>query len=132
MSEATDQILAPATADSGSLRPKLAAAGGLLGALAASACCIVPLLLFSLGIGGAWIGRLGALQPYQPLFIAFSLGLVGYGYWLVYRKAKQACVDNQACARPLPNQLVKGTLWGATILIVLAIAWPYLVPVILS
>jgi mercuric ion transport protein len=31
----------------------LAAAGGVLGALAASSCCMVPLVLFALGIGGA-------------------------------------------------------------------------------
>jgi mercuric ion transport protein len=46
----------------------LAAAGGLLGALAASSCCIVPLALFTLGVGGAWIGNLAALEPYQPYF----------------------------------------------------------------
>jgi mercuric ion transport protein len=31
----------------------LMAAGGLLGALAASSCCILPVVLFSLGISGA-------------------------------------------------------------------------------
>ena len=37
-----------------------AAAGGILGALAASSCCILPLALFMLGISGAWIGNLTA------------------------------------------------------------------------
>jgi len=32
---------------------KLVAAGGILGAIAASSCCIAPLVLFSLGISGA-------------------------------------------------------------------------------
>jgi mercuric ion transport protein len=32
-------------------------AHGLLGALAASSCCILPLVLFSLGVSGAWIGN---------------------------------------------------------------------------
>ncbi|WP_342634038.1 mercuric transporter MerT family protein [Mesorhizobium waimense] len=44
-------------------RQRLLVAGGLLGALAASSCCIVPLVLFSLGIGGAWISNLTALAP---------------------------------------------------------------------
>jgi mercuric ion transport protein len=35
----------------------LMAAGGLLGALAASSCCILPLVLFGLGVSGAWIGN---------------------------------------------------------------------------
>ena len=37
------------------------ALGGILGAIAASSCCIVPLVLFSLGATGAWVGNLGAL-----------------------------------------------------------------------
>src|SRR5258708_11919123 len=55
-------------------RQRLVAAGGILGALAASSCCIVPLILFSFGIGGAWIGNLTALAPYQPLFVARTAG----------------------------------------------------------
>src|SRR5258708_16920370 len=55
-------------------RQRLVAAGGILGALAASSCCIVPLILFSLGIGGAWIGNLTALAPYKPLFVAGRRG----------------------------------------------------------
>src|SRR5260221_7710285 len=47
-------------------RQYLVAAGGLLGAVAASSCCIVPLILFGLGVSGAWIGNLTRLAPYQP------------------------------------------------------------------
>jgi mercuric ion transport protein len=36
---------------------QLMAAGGLLGALAASSCCVLPLALFALGVSGAWIGN---------------------------------------------------------------------------
>ena len=116
--------------DSG--KAKLIAAGGILGAIAASTCCIVPLVLFSLGISGAWIGQLTALAPYQPIFIAITVGFLGYGYWLVYRKPKIACADGSACARPLPNRLVKTALWGATALVVLAFLWPFIVPLILG
>ena len=49
-------------------RQRLMAAGGLLGALAASSCCILPLVLFSLGVSGAWIGNFTQLAPYQPYF----------------------------------------------------------------
>lgn len=106
------------------------AAGGLLGAIAASTCCILPLALFSLGVTGTWIGTLTSLAPYQPIFVALTLGFLGYGYWLVYRKPK--CAEGEACARPLPNRVVKTGLWLATALVLLAIAWPYLVPFILE
>lgn len=115
-----------------SRKAKLMAAGGILGALAASACCIIPLVLFSLGISGAWIGQLTAFAPYQPIFLAITIGFLGYGYWLVYRKPKEDCAEGEACARPLPNYLVKGALWLATGLVILAFAWPYILPLILG
>src|ERR1700681_440638 len=89
---------------------RLMTAGSLLGALAASSCCILPLVLFSLGVSGAWIGNFTQLAPYQPCFIAATIGFLGYGYWLVYRFSKLACANGDACARPLPNQLVKAGL----------------------
>ena len=49
---------------------KLLAAGGVIGALAASSCCIVPLVLFAIGVSGARIANLTQLAPYQPYFIA--------------------------------------------------------------
>ena len=80
------------------------AAGGLLGALAASSCCILPVVLFSLGISGAWIGNFTQLAPYQPYFLAATIAFLGTGYWLVHRASKRACVGGEACARPLPNR----------------------------
>jgi mercuric ion transport protein len=127
----TTASIEPASGDD-SGKAKLIAAGGILGAIAASTCCIIPLVLFSLGISGAWIGQLTALSAYQPIFITITLGFLGYGYWLVYRKPKIACAEGEACARPLPNVIVKSGLWFATALILLAFTWPYLVPLILE
>ena len=109
-------------------RQGLAVAGGFLGALAASSCCILPLVLFSLGVSGAWIGNFTQLVPYQPYFIAATLGFLGYGYWLVYRSSKLACADGEACTRPLPNRFVKTGLVLATILVVVALGFDFLAP----
>ena len=111
---------------------KLVAAGGILGALAASSCCILPLMLFSLGVSGAWIGNFTQLAPYQPYFIAATITLLGYGYWLVYRSSKVACVDGEACARPLSNRLVMGGLIVATVLVIVAIGFDLLAPLLLN
>ncbi len=121
--------LAEDQTDADNRKTRMIAAGGILGALAASTCCIVPLILFSLGVSGAWIGNLTALEPYKPIFIAVTLGFLGYGYWMVYRKPK-ACADGAACARPLPNRLVKSALWGSTFLIIIAIFWNSIAPVV--
>src|SRR5712691_12687563 len=110
----------------------LLAAGGLLGALAASSCCILPLVLFSLGVSGAWIGNFTQLAPYQPYFIAATICFLGYGYWLVYRSSKLACADGEVCARPLPNRLVKSGLILATILVVAALGFDFLASLFLN
>jgi len=107
-------------------RMGLVAAGGVLGALAAASCCIFPLVLFALGIGGAWIGNLTALAPYQPIFIAATLIFLGTGYYLVYRRRGAACADGKCRARLLPRRGVKLALWAATALVASAIAFPYM------
>jgi len=111
---------------------KLAAVGGVIGALAASSCCILPVILFSLGIGGAWIGNFTQLAPYQPYFIAATLAFIGTGYWLSYRSSKAACAAGEACARPLPNRLVKIALIAATVIVIAAWAFDYVAPYLLS
>jgi mercuric ion transport protein len=110
---------------------RLMAAGGLLGALAASSCCILPLVLFGLGVSGAWIGNFAQLAPYQPYFIAATIGFLGYGYWLVYRASKLACSEG-ACGRPLPNRLVKVGLILATILVAVALGFDFLAPLFID
>ena len=110
---------------------RLIAVGGILGALAASACCILPLVLVTVGISGAWIGNLTALAPYKAYFAAGTLALLGYGYYLVYVRPKQACADG-SCARPLPSRVVKLSLWIATVLVVAALAFDYIAPLLLS
>ena len=109
----------------------LAATGGVVGALAASACCILPLVLFSLGVGGVWVGRLASLAPYQPYFIGFAALSIGYGFWQIYRRPRAACAEGDACARPLPNRLVKIALWSATVLTIAALVYPYAIPYLL-
>ena len=118
--------LAPSTGRAG-----FAAAGGIIGALAVSSCCIVPLVLFTLGISGAWIGNLTALAPYQPIFFAATAGFLGVGYWLVYRQPKTVCAD-ETCARSLPSRFVKSTLWAATALVLAAVAFKYLAALMLG
>jgi len=111
---------------------RLTAIGGILGAIAASSCCIAPLVLFSLGISGAWIGNLTALAPYQPYFIVATLACLGYGYWLVYRRKTIACAEGAACAGPLPSHIVKAGLVLATILVGGAIGLDLIGPILFS
>lgn len=107
--------------------------GGLTSALAASSCCIAPLVLFSLGASGAWMGNLTALAPYQPIFIVVALGFLATGFFLVYRKPQMAAyAEGAICARPVSGPVVKIVLWSSTVLVVAALAFPYVVPWLLG
>ncbi len=106
--------------------------GGIAGALAASTCCVVPLVLFGLGISGAWIGSLTQLAPYKLYFIAAAAACLGAGYWLVYRSRQRACAEGEACARPLPTRIVKTGLVVATILVISELALDVLAPLFYS
>lgn len=97
------------------------AAGGLIGAILASTCCIVPFVFLLLGVSGAWISHVTALAPYQPFFLVGSLGFLAAGFWKVYGNSKGSCEEDSACSTPQSDKIVKVALWMATLLIVTAI-----------
>ena len=98
----------------------LAATGSVIGAVLASSCCIGPLVLITLGASGVWIGNLTALKAYQPLFVGLTVAFLGYGFWRVYGTSNQAC-DDESCATPRSDRIVKVTLWTATVLVIAAL-----------
>lgn len=102
--------------------------GGALAAIAASACCLGPLLLVSLGIGGAWISNLALLEPFRPLFIAIALTCMALAYRKLYRApSADICALGTACAVPGTNTAYRALFWGVSFLVLVALAYPYLV-----
>lgn len=120
--------MAENVAGKSSLHPALLAVGSVIGAIAASSCCVVPLLLFLAGVGGAWMSNLTALAPYQSVFLALTFIALFFGFRAVYRPT---CSDGQ-CAWPMPHPVVKVALWSAVALAVAAVAFPYAAPLLLG
>jgi len=83
-------------------------AGAVASALAASACCVGPLLFAMLGLGGA--GFLVAMEPYRPVFTAVTVLLLGLGFNVTYRRPK---ADDCACELPRTNRVGRWMLWVA-------------------
>jgi mercuric ion transport protein len=50
-----------------------ALATAAVASLLASSCCLVPLLLVSVGFSGAWLGNLRILQPYSPILTGIAV-----------------------------------------------------------
>lgn len=103
------------------------AAGGLAAGLLAMSCCILPLVLVSLGIGGAWMSYLTALSPYQPYFLGAGAISIGAGLWRAYRKPK-ACAPGSLCAKPSTGRITKSLLWIGVALAVSAASVNLLAP----
>ena len=120
LQETTEQEVAVGLGATKPEQAYLFAAGGILGAVIASSCCIVPLVLVTFGIGGAWIGNLTALEPYKPYFLGVTAVLLAAGFWHVYFKAKLVCEDGSYCARPSSDRITKSALWIATAIALLS------------
>lgn len=111
---------------------RVATAGSLLGALAMTSCCILPLVLVSFGVGGVWIAQLTALYAYKWYTLTFAAGFIAWGFWKVHRAEAGACRDGTVCARPVNRRIMKASLWLATVVTAIAMIFPYVTPYVLS
>jgi mercuric ion transport protein len=85
---------------------------GTLAAIGASVCCIGPLILLLLGVGGAWIGDLIALERYRPLFIGLTLIFFGLAFRQLYL-VPQVCTPGAVCAAPIALTRQRIIFWIA-------------------
>lgn len=105
--------------------------GGALAAIAASACCLGPLVLVTLGIGGAWISNLTLLEPFRPAFIGLALICMVVAYRKIYRApVAEECRPGALCAMPETNRTYRTLFWVVSLLILVALAYPYFVPLL--
>ena len=95
-----------------------------LAAIGASLCCIGPLVLIALGIGGTWVSYLTALEPYRPIFVGITLIFLFLAFRKLYIIPRQ-CAPEDACAIPtvLRNQRI--IFWVVTVLLVALLTFPY-------
>jgi mercuric ion transport protein len=100
---------------------------GILAGIGASVCCVGPLLLLALGIGGAWIGNLTALEPYRPMFIGLTLVFLGLAYRRLYL-LPQACAPGAPCADSGTNSRQRLTFWLVAVSLLALLAVPLFAP----
>ncbi|WCL52893.1 mercuric transporter MerT family protein [Gimibacter soli] len=106
-----------------------AASFGVIGAILASSCCILPFVFLMLGVSGAWIGNLTVLEPYKDYFAAVTLVFLGVGFWQVYIKPKRQCAEGY-CATPRSDRIIKIILWVSAVLVLLALTVDIWAPIL--
>lgn len=118
----------PARADASERRSGWFATGGIFGALLVSSCCLLPLAFILLGVSGAWIANLTALEPYRPYFAILALAFIGLGFRQVYFRRKPDCTEDSYCARPRNLLFTRTVLWIATILVLVSLTTTWWAP----
>lgn len=99
----------------------------ILSAIIASACCVAPLVLLSLGIGGAWMSTLTSMETIRPFFIILTLLFIVAGFIKLYRN-KNECSEEAICAS---NQIIakqRLIFWIGSVTILILLAFPWYAP----
>ena len=109
------------------LNAKGSLVAGVLAAIGASVCCVGPLVLLALGIGGAWIGNLTAFEPYRPLFIGLTLLFLGLAFRKLYL-VPQTCAPDTLCADPQTPKRQRLIFWSVAVLLLGLLAVPWFAP----
>lgn len=100
---------------------------GVLAALGASACCVGPLVLLGLGIGGAWVANLAALAPYSPYFAGLTLLFLGRVFYQLHLRPR-ACRPDTVCADERVIKHQRLLFWCITVPVILLLAFPWFAP----
>lgn len=110
------------------MKAKASLLAGVAAGVGASVCCVGPLVLLALGISGAWIGNLTALEPYRPFFIGLTLLFLGLAFRGLYL-LPQACAPGTACANdPSIIKRQRLTFWIVATLLLGLLLVPWIVP----
>lgn len=95
-----------------------------LAAIGASLCCIAPLVLLALGIGGTWISYLTALEPYQPIFVIITLAFLVLAFRQLYIVPRQ-CAPGDSCALPAVLKRQRIIFWLVSFILIALLTFPY-------
>lgn len=109
------------------LTGKTSLLAGVAAAIGASVCCVGPLVMLALGIGGSWIGNLTAMEPYRPIFIGLTLLFLGLAFRQLYL-VPQVCAPGTPCADPITMKRQRLIFWIVGTLLLGLLAAPLLAP----
>ena len=93
------------------MKEKIIGIVAIASAVIASVCCLGPIVLVGLGLGGA--GFAAGLTQYRPYFLGLTAVLLGTAFYLTYRKREVACADG-SCEMRSGSKTMPAVLWFVT------------------
>jgi mercuric ion transport protein len=100
---------------------------GGIAALLVGACCVGPLVLVTIGLGGAWLASLTSLEPYSHIFAIVALVSLAFAGRRIYRPSAE-CKAGGICAVPIVRRGYKIGFWSVVVLLVVMFGFPYVAP----
>lgn len=98
--------------------------GGVIAGLGASICCIGPLVLVALGLGGAAAGLIEFFTPLRPVFIGLALLFLGFAAYRLFFLPK-VCAPGTSCGDPKTLRNQRLLFFGVVIVVAAMVAFPW-------
>lgn len=110
------------------MKKSISAVGAILSAVLASICCVGPLALGALGLGG--VGFAVGLEKYRPYFLAATAMFLAVGFYQAYFR-REICVDG-SCKVGSGSRAAKATLWVLALAVAGIASFPSWAPLLVG
>ena len=100
----------------------MAVSGAVSTAILSAACCLGPLILAFLGLGGARTAL--AFEPYRLYFLGGTALLLGFGFYHTYWRQQPQCGEDEVCTMPRAHRFGRIMLWVATVVVIITAGFP--------
>jgi len=104
------------------MKDKAFVGASLITAIAASMCCILPIIFVMIGAGVA--GAAAFFAKWRLVLLGITFVLLGSGFYFSYRKPREACEPGSACELPNARRTGRVWLWIATAFVILFASFP--------
>jgi|SRR5215469_6213280 len=105
------------------MKDKVFLGASLVAGIAASLCCILPIVFALAGVG--IVGASAFFAAWRPLLLIITFSLLLLGLYFAYRKPKQTCQPGSVCEKPATRRTGRIGLWFAIVAVLVVSAFPY-------
>lgn len=104
-------------------KDNLALSGAILAAVAASLCCVGPVLFAVLGLGV--FSAATVFNSARPYLLVVAILVLAFGFYRTYFARQQACAPGEACAANPNGRASRIVLWLTSIAVLAFALSPY-------
>jgi len=124
-SEANEQTSAPKVLGG------LAAFAGI-GAIFASSCCVIPLVLAAVGSSAGIFGAFQTLAEWRMPLLSVAVLLIIGGWFTWWKKRNVVCSSVTSCSTSTRGNTSVTLLSISSLIIVLGLSWEYIEPLLIK